>query len=88
MSRFAHRIVGWVASLVAALLVSSVLNLAVAFIFGNGEHTKLIKRFFIFSELFFHPGFEGGIILIAGNVLVFAVPLTLVFAILLRRDTF
>jgi hypothetical protein len=88
MSRSADRIVGWVVSLVAALLVSFLLNLAVALLFGNGEHTKLIRRFFVISELLFHPGFEGGIFLVAGNVLVFSVPLTLVFAIMLKRYTF
>lgn len=86
--RTTDRVVGWSASVVAGLLASLLLNLTVAFVFGNGRHPRLIEIFFKLSELLLHPGFEGGIALVAGNVLILMVPFTLVFAGLLRRYTF
>jgi hypothetical protein len=70
----------WTGSLVIGFFVSLVVNAAVIFFFANGKHEQFIRAFFSVSSLVFHPGFEGGLILFAGNVLLLSIPLTLVAA--------
>ena len=70
----------WIGSFVIGFCVSLVVNAAVIFFFANGKHEQFIRAFFSVSSLVIHPGFESGLLLVAGNVLLLSIPLTLVVA--------